>query len=215
MSRSPIDISRTISAEALVYPGDLPPEIKPRYEMARGDPFNLQDLHWSGHLLTHLDAPRHFFPEGDAIDDLPPDRFVGPAEVIEVEGPAVLPAHVPQQSAGLNLLFKTRNSIHWDPRAYDTGHVYISAAAAEAIAARGANLVGIDYLSADRFGDGDFPAHHALLGAGVLILEGIDLSGVEAGSYTLIALPLKIAGGDGSPVRAVLVPRDDASDGGG
>ncbi len=115
-----------------------------------------------------------------------------------------LQENVPEVAAGLNLLFKTRNSAHWDPTAYDANHVYIERTAAEAIAARGANLVGIDYLSVDRFGDETYPAHHALLGSGVLILEGLDLSGVEAGRYTLYALPLRIEDGDGSPVRAIL-----------
>lgn len=152
-----------------------------------------------------------FFPEGDAVDEIPPQRFFGEAVVIEVDGPAVEPEHIPQSAAGLNLLFKTGNSKHWDAPEFDTDYVYISAAAAETIAARGANLVGIDYLSADRFGDESYPAHHTLLGAGILILEGIDLSGVDSGRYTLIAVPLKISGGDGSPVRALLIPKNAAS----
>ena len=206
MSRGPIDISRTISSGALVYPGDTPPSVHRRCDLGAGDPFNILEFQWSGHVLTHVDAPRHFFRDGDAVDEIPPERFMGEAEVIEVEGPAVEPTHIPQQATGLNLLFKTRNSDHWDAPEFNPGYVYISAAAAGIIAQRGANLVGIDYLSADRFGDESYPAHHTLLGAGILILEGIDLSGVEAGRYTLIAVPLKISGGDGSPVRALLIP---------
>jgi arylformamidase len=211
LSLAPIDISRTIMEGAPVYPGDAPPVFSRRCDVARGDPYNVMEFHLSGHVLTHMDAPRHFVPEGAALDELPPERFIGPAEVIEVDGPAVEPEHIPQSAAGLNLLFKTRNSSRPFAAEFDAGHVYVSAAAAETIAERGANLVGIDYLSVDRFGDETYPAHRTLLGAGILILEGIDLSGVEAGRYTLVATPLKIAGGDGSPVRALLIPSGDVS----
>lgn len=210
MNRSLIDISRTISGDALVYPGDAPLRIEQLRTIGPDSPYGLLEIHCTTHFLTHLDAPLHFFAEGESVEELAPDRFIGDALVIEVEGDAVRESDVPENAAGLNLLFKTRNSIHWDPHAYDTGHVYIDGAAAEAMAARGANLVGLDYLSVDRFGDDAFPAHRALLGAGVLILEGLDLSGVEAGHYTLYALPLKIANGDGSPVRAVLAAESAA-----
>lgn len=204
MSR-PIDISRTISGDAPVYPGDPAPRLERLQAIARGDPVNLLGLHGTAHLLTHLDLPRHFSDAGAAAAEIPVERCIGPALVIEVEGPAVLPEHVPDHAAGLNLLFRTRHSRAWDPRVYDTSHVYISPEAARAIAARGANLAGIDYLDVDRHGDPDYPAHRTLLSAGVLILEGLDLAGAAPGRYTLIALPLKIAGGDGSPVRAVLL----------
>lgn len=211
MTPGPIDISRTITEDAPVYPGEPRLAIKRLHSIAAGMPYNVLKLAWTTHFLTHLDLPRHFFDSGAAADELPPERFIGPAFVIEVDGPAVLPEHVPEDAAGMNLLFKTRNSGYWDPLAWDTGHVYISREAAETIAARGANLAGIDYLDVDRHGDEEYPVHRILLAADVLILEGIDLSGVEAGPYTLVALPLKIAGGDGSPVRAVLLPADRAS----
>lgn len=203
-----IDISRIISGDAPVYPGDPAPRFERLQEIARGDPVNLLGLRCTAHLLTHLDLPRHFSDSGAAAADIPPERFIGPALVIEVEGPAILPEHIPARAAGLNLLFKTRHSGVWDPRVYDTDHVYISPEAARAIADRGANLAGIDYLDVDRHGDPDYPAHRALLSAGVLILEGLDLAGAAPGRYTLVALPLKIAGGDGSPVRAVLLAPD-------
>jgi arylformamidase len=204
LTRGFLDISRTIAPDALVYPGDPPLRMEPVSSIGPDHAYNVLALHWTTHFLTHLDAPRHFFPDGESIEDLAPERFIGEALVVEVEGSAVREQDVPENVSGLNLLFKTRNSAQWDPQAYNRDHVYLEGAAAEAIAARGANLVGLDYLSVDRFGDESYPAHRALLGAGVLILEGLDLSGVEAGRYTLYALPLKIADGDGSPVRAVL-----------
>ncbi len=198
------DISRTITAEPLVYPDDPPVRMERAVRIDEGSPFNVLHLSWSTHFLTHIDAPRHFFEEGESIAELAPERFIGPAVVVEVEGDAVQARDVPDVAPGVNLLFKTRNSVHWDSSVYDEQHVYITCEAAEAMVASGANMVGLDYLSVDRFGDEAYPVHRALLGGGVLILEGIDLSGVEEGAYTLYALPLKIEAGDGSPVRAVL-----------
>jgi arylformamidase len=200
-----IDISRTIAPGALVYPGD-PPILAHSLCSIGPDAYNLTQLNWTTHILTHLDAPLHFAAGAPSLDSLPLDCFMGPALVIEVEGDAVLPRHIPADPAGMNLLFKTRNSAQWDADAFDPSHAFVSAEAAALMAARGVNLAGIDYLSVDRYGDGAYPAHRALLGAGVLILEGVDLAGVDPGRYRLIALPLKIDHADGSPVRAVLLP---------
>lgn len=201
-----IDISRTISTGALVYPGDPPLEMRRRFRIGPESPFNLTELVWTSHFLTHIDAPRHFFEDGAALDEIAPERFGGEALVVQADGPAVGPEHVPENVQGLNLLFKTSNSARWDPHQYLRDHAYISGEAAQRMAAGGANLAGIDYLSVDRYGDESYPAHRRLLGRGVLILEGIDLAGVAPGRYRLFAFPLKIADGDGSPVRALLEP---------
>lgn len=110
------------------------------------------------------------------------------------------------QTRGRHLLFKTRHSDTFDPRSFDEQHVYVTAEAAALAVERRVNLVGIDDLSVDRHGDETYPAHRTRLGAGVPILEGLDLGGVTPGLYPLTALPLRIARGDGSPVRAVLTP---------
>lgn len=198
------DISRAIGERPLVYPGDAPVRMERACRIGAGSPFNVLHLDWSTHFLTHIDAPRHFLEEGESVAQIAPERFVGPALVVEVAGEAVRASDVPDAVTGLNLLFKTRNSAHWDPHIYNERHVYITREAAEAMVAGGANMAGLDYLSVDRFGDEAYPAHRVLLGGGVLILEGLDLSGVREGRYTLYALPLKIEAGDGSPVRAVL-----------
>lgn len=207
MTGRPIDISRTIEPGALVYPGDPPLEARPLCRIGPGSPFNLLELRWTTHFLTHLDAPLHFFEGAASVAEIPPERLIGQALVISVDGPAVLAEHIPASAAGVSLLFRTRHSSDWDPQIYDRDHVYISPAAARLMVERGVRLAGVDYLSVDRFGDEDYPVHRTLLGHGVLILEGLDLRSAPPGSYTLIALPLKIAGGDGSPVRAVLLPR--------
>lgn len=198
---SVIDISRTIGPGALVYPGDPPIGA----HTLCTSPYRLTKLEWTTHILTHIDAPRHFLPDGAAIDEIPPGRFLGPALVVEVDGDLVLERHIPAAAAGQNLLFKTRNSALWDSGRFDPTHAAISPAAARAMVEAGVNLAGIDYLSVDRFGDHAYPVHRTLLAAGVLILEGLDLSHAAPGAYTLAALPLKIEQGDGAPVRAALL----------
>jgi arylformamidase len=205
LKRTVIDISRSIGQDSLVYPGDPPPLMPRSSAIAAGHSYNVLELHWNTHLLTHLDAPYHFFEEGAPVDGIPLDRFIGEALVIEVEGPAVLEEHIPDAVGGLSLLFKTSNSRDWNAQ-FNPDHVFVSAGAAILMAQRQVNLVGVDYLSIEHYGDQAFPAHRALLGAGIPILEGLDLGAVEPGRYTLVALPLKIAGADGSPVRAVLLP---------
>jgi arylformamidase len=165
-------------------------------------------LVFPAHILTHMDAPRHFFPMGAGLDELPIQRFAGPAEVIAISGDCVLTGHIPETSRGVSLLFRSRNSGPWSSE-YDEKHVFISPEAAQLIVERGANLAGVDYLSVDPFDSEDFPAHRILLGAGVLILEGLDLQAVSPGTYFLLAFPLKLAQADGAPVRAVLLESND------
>jgi arylformamidase len=210
-----IDISRPIASGGLVYPGDPPLEVERLCTAGKDAPCTITSLGgWTTHFLTHVDAPLHFVAGGATLDDTPLERFAGEALVVEVEGDAVLPEHLPQGEDlwGVAVLFKTRNSRIDDWTVFREDHVYVSAAAAARAVERRVNLVGIDYLSVDRHGDEAYPAHHTLLGNGVLILEGIDLAGVAPGRYTLVALPLRIAGADGSPVRAALIPHDAHDD---
>ncbi|MCL5269846.1 MAG: cyclase family protein [bacterium] len=202
-----IDVSRLIAAGAIAYPGDPPLVIEPVSRIGPGSPASVTRLCLSTHLLTHLDPPCHFIEGGAAVDAIEPARLIGTARVVEVAGDAVAPGDLPDPAGlgGLNLLFKTRHSAAFDPYRFDERHVHLLPETAAILARAGVNLVGIDYLSVERFGDEHYPVHRILLGAGVLILEGLDLSNAPAGDYTLVALPLRIAGGDGSPVRAVLL----------
>jgi arylformamidase len=206
-----LDISRTISSDAPTYPGDPPLGTEPLCVIGEDAPCNVTRLTgWTTHVLTHVDAPLHFIKDGASLDEMDLTRFVSGALVLEVSGDAIGPADLPSRAEieGKSILFKTRNSTEPTPGRFDEKHVWLSAEAAVQLAASGANLVGIDYLSIDRYGDEDYPAHRALLEASVLILEGVDLADVAPGRYTLVALPLKIAGADGSPVRAVLLAGD-------
>ncbi|WP_199512216.1 cyclase family protein [Nucisporomicrobium flavum] len=200
-----IDISRSINAAAAVYPGDDPIELAAVCEIGPEAPCNITSLGgWTTHFLTHIDAPKHFIPNGITLDQLPLDRFIMPAIVVEVGGDAVTAEDVPTQIAGKAVLFKTRNSAT-EPTTFDERHVYIGKDAVQVIIERGAKTVGIDYLSVDRYGDEEYPAHRGLLSNEILILEGLDLSAVTPGSeFELNAVPLRIADADGSPVRALL-----------
>lgn len=201
-----IDISVTIREGAVVYPGDAPLVHRPVSRIGSESASSVTRLDWCTHFLTHVDPPSHFIADGETLDEVNLNRYCGESLVVEVEGPSIRPEHLPGGDLnGLNLLFKTRNSFAWDATEFNPDHVYVSGEAAQEMVARGVNLVGIDYLSVEKYGDWGFPAHYALLGNGVVILEGIDLSKVEPGRYFLYALPLKIAQGDGSPVRAVLI----------
>jgi len=209
MSKAIIDISRIISNEALVYPGDAPINLSPEYEIYQTCSCRITKLeNWTTHFLTHVDAPRHFDKNGATLDDIPLKRFMGKALIVEVNVDAINADVIDQFEfpIGLNVLFKTRHSIPQQGLAFDKNHVFITSCGAKALVERGVNLVGIDYLSVDAYGDESYPAHRTLLGNNVLILENVNLSAVQPGLYNLMALPLKIKGGDGSPVRAVLTP---------
>lgn len=207
MHQKAIDISRTISADALVYPGRNSIRINPTSRPTADGFCNTTQIEgWTTHLLTHVDLPLHFVAGGASLDEVPLDRFIGRALVVEIEDDAVMADHVHALGdvRGWNVLFKTRNSSDYSGNSFNENHVYVTRTAAELLVEKGVNMVGIDYLSVDRYGDHRYPTHRTLLGANILILEGIDLSQVEPGPYILSALPLKIAKGDGSPVRAVL-----------
>ncbi len=196
-----LDISRVIGPALAMPPGGAAPGTSLVCDIGPDSPSRVTRLeNWTTHLATHVDVPRHFLPDGETVDAVDLRRFRGPATVVRVAGRAVLPADVPRVPAGHNILFATGG----DPDDPDVGG-YLHPDTVAVLLARRPNLVGIDAGGVDRPGDHACPAHHGLLGAGVLLLEGLDLTGVAQGDYTLWALPLRIADGDGSPVRAVLV----------
>ncbi len=208
-----IDISLPISASTPKYPGDPSVEIRDYCSLARGGITNTSLLTLSAHTGTHIDAPAHFFEDGAPISAITLEAVIGEAHVIELEtGANLITAEhvaclVPQNTT--RVLFKTKNSTWWsDPLSLvrDEAHAYISAGAASLLVKRGVQLVGIDYLSVDPLESPDFPAHKVLLGAGVWILEGLDLREAAAGAYELVCLPLRLTGGlgDAAPARALL-----------
>ena len=204
------DISPILGSEAPDYPGDPPYRRTTVAALAAGDGSELSRFEFSAHAGAHLDAPAHFIPGGRTIDRYPAAAFILPALVAAIEDPeAVRPAELDRlrpRPAGA-LLFRTRNSTDGLMLApvFAERWVHLAAEAAAWCVARKLALVGIDGLSVDRFRDPAHPAHHALLGAGILVLEGINLRAVAPGPYTLVCLPLRAAGAEASPVRAVLI----------
>lgn len=202
-----IDISTPIHPGMVVWPGDSAVRVEQTMHMDRGDPFNLTLLSMTAHTGTHVDAPRHFLADGVAIDQMPLDTLVGPAQVIEVNDPvAVRAEHVPDNlEPGARLLFKTRNSTEYLARpGFVEEFVFVSEEAALKLASASVRMVGMDYLSVGGFRNDMRETHVALLGAGIYVVEGLVLAHVQPGAYELVCLPLLIPGADGSPARALL-----------
>lgn len=203
------DISLTISSELPRWPGSPPVEFTRRRDMARGDPVNDGALSFGVHTGTHVDAPVHFLANGTDVTQLALDALLGPAVVAALPGVDAVSARdlealdLPADTQ--RLLLRTRNSEGWrrGDREFRPDFVALTADAARWVAARGIRLIGVDYLSVQIF-HGDPQTHIALLQAGVVIVEGLNLAEVAPGSYELICLPLKLAGADGAPARAVL-----------
>lgn len=205
------DISVSIHPKLPVWPGD-PQVVLERYrQQSKGDASNDSRLACSVHCGTHIDAPAHFIDRGTTIEQLSLDSLVGSATVVEFpEIDRITPDLLETQQIDAQtdrLLLKTKNSELWaDPEhEFYPDFVALSAESARWVVNKGIKLVGIDYLSIQLFKDAEPQTHQILLEAGVIILEGLDLRAVAPGSYQLICLPLKLAGSDGSPARAILI----------
>ena len=208
-----IDITRSLSPDTAVWPGDQPVQWTWSARREEGSSVNLGAIHTTVHAGTHADAPLHTEGGGRAIHTVDLDPYIGPAEVIHVRGDAVTESDVANVTER-RVLFRTPASDlpdnEWPERVTP-----ISPGAIDAMNDRGVVLVGTDAPSVDPLDSKTLDAHHALFAAGMLNLEGLCLREVESGRYSLIALPLKIHGADGSPVRAALRATDPAFPGPG
>jgi arylformamidase len=206
------DVTLTISADLPVWPGDPDIQLYRISKMEEGAHANVSQMNMGVHVGTHVDAPYHFLGNGAAtVESLSLNLLTGRAYVLQIphsEGlitaATLVKAEIPPRTR--RLLFKTRNSTYWasGERQFQTGFVGLSPDAAEYVVNKGIKLVGIDYLSIAPYKQGA-PTHKALLEAGVVVIEGLDLSAVRPGRYSLYCLPLKLAGSDGAPARAILV----------
>jgi arylformamidase len=202
-----IDISRTLEPALAVWPGDTPFERRTVLAMADGAFVNLSTLTLSSHTGAHVDAPFHVQRNGVTIERLPLDAYWGPAQVVTVQKPAgpLVPEDFHHVDLSLAPRLLVRSGGSTAPHdVFPAEFVYPSPALAAALGRAGIVLYGSDTPSMDHADSKDLPGHNALLAAGVVILEGLDLRAAPDGLYELVALPLKIAGGDGSPVRAAL-----------
>ncbi len=205
------DITVPISNDLPVYPGDPAIQITRVMSLEKGDLARVSHLSFSTHIGTHIDPPYHFMMGGQPLDQVPLEVFIGPARVIDAGDVDVIDAALLAKfdlDGATRILFKTRNSRLWrETNEFREDFVYLETDGAELLVERGVRLVGIDYLSIEKFNFDKPTTHWTLLGAGVVIVEGLDLSEVEPGDYELICLPLKIKDGDGGPARAVLRER--------
>lgn len=202
-----IDITRTVTVGMAVWDGDTPFNLEQQLSLAKGDSVNLTTLTVSAHMGTHVDAPAHFDLNGRTMEQVPLDVYWGPAQVVTVAKTAgpLTPAdfnHV-DLSLAPRLLVNSHHAER-DQTIFHHDFVYPSPELADYLGQRGIILYGADAPSMDAADDPTLPGHHALLRNGIYILEGLDLRQAPDGVYEFVAFPLKIAGGDGSPVRAVL-----------
>ena len=205
------DVTVPISNELPAWPGDPAIEISD-WRKLPGDGANVSMLNFGAHTGTHVDAPAHFIDGAGKVEALDLEVLIGEAEVVAVPDDcrAIDEAFVLKHCApgARRILFKTRNSAFWsepDPQFHED-FTYLDLKAAETLVQHGLKLVGIDYLSIEKFGSPKHETHLALLSRGVVILEGLNLSDVPAGRYELICLPLRLRSnlGDGAPARVVL-----------
>jgi len=212
------DISMRIRPGMLSWPGSASPEQTWEERLDRGQGSSTSAWILRSHAGTHIDAPAHFIRSGALLSELPLDAFVGPCTVVQVTDEVERIDRGVVESLRLGrpdargskpdlarLLFKTSNSTRrLDRDTFDPSFVAFTPDGAEALVSLGARLLGIDYLSVDLFGDQGYPAHRALLGAGIVVLECLDLRTVAPGRYQLACLPLRLDGSEAAPARAVL-----------
>jgi arylformamidase len=202
------DVSLPIVTGGVVYPGNAPIDIAPIKTVASGGSSTISKISFGSHTATHVDPPSHFFADGRTVDQLPLDVLIGRALLVRLPDAvmAITAEHVRQANIGghTRVLFASRNSGFNRDTAFHPDFTYVAPDAAELLVKQGVRLVGVDYLSIEQYHSGHGQTHKTLLGAGVVIIEGLQLSEPPAGEYELICLPLRLAGLDGAPARVVL-----------
>jgi arylformamidase len=205
------DISLSLSPNLPTWPGDPGLKLEQYASMDRGTHYNATQISSSVHVGTHVDAPRHFLSDGGTVEQLPLDVLTGPCYVTQLpDGIDAITAEVLDRteitSEMKRVLFGTSNSHYWarGESKFQTDFVAITEDGAEWLVERGVQLVGVDYLSVAPYEE-SIPTHVVLLKAGVVVVEGLNLSNIMRGFYDLYCLPLKIAGSDGAPARAILI----------
>ncbi len=209
------DVSVPVSTGLPVYEGDPGVQIELVAAMARGGIADVRSLSMGVHTGTHMDAPAHFIPGGASIDALDLSICIGPAQVVDLGNSDQALIQRADLEARLapgveRLLLRTPNSALWRQPGFKPGFVALDESAAALLVERGVRLAGIDYLSIAPSG-APAPVHRILLRAGIAILEGLDLSGVPEGRFTLVCLPLRLAGAEAAPARAILLAEDEVT----
>jgi arylformamidase len=215
-----IDITVPLTTEMPIWPGCKGIRITPAMRMDEGDSYNASRLDFNLHTGTHVDAPRHFLQNGSTVEQLPLDVLIGPSYVAYLPDAADV---TPSNLTDLNLppgierlLLRTRNSELWTAKTteFKEDFTALTHEAAQWIVDKKIRLLGVDYLSVQRFAD-DPTTHQILLGADTIVLEGINLSNVKTGTYELICLPLRLLGTEAAPARVILRQIPEPSTAGG
>lgn len=214
------DVTRAVHPGMSVWPGDQPPQQQWIERMSQGQACNLSAWILGSHTGTHVDAPSHFVVGGDDVDAMPLDNLLGIADVLPVGDDAgfitaeTLRQAWPPDRTLRRVLLKTRNSDRGADAPFDPEFVSLDETAARFLVAQGVSTVGTDYLSVERYVDESavdyaYAVHHALLGAGIAVIEGLDLHLVPAGTLYLCCLPLRLQGSEASPARVILISDND------
>ena len=206
------DISVPLRPDMPTYEGEPGPRLEFRKLLSKGDSSTVSVLSLGSHTGTHVDAPSHFIDGAHGVEELPLDALVGPAYVAEFSGNTHITATDLESMAipadCQRLLFKTRNSAFWVDPEFHTDFIALAPDAARKLTERDLRLVGIDYLSIERFRARPHEVHETLLAGGVVVLEGADLRSVSGGSYFLVCAPLNVVGAEGAPARAFLIDQN-------
>jgi arylformamidase len=209
-----IDISIPITPTMPIWPGDELVELTQTSAIAKGDAANISRIAMGVHTGTHIDAPKHFIESGITVDQISLDKLVGKALVLNIDhqvnviSEEILKAHpdIHFLTKEKKVLFKTRNSALWKqhPNEFYQNYVALDTSGANFLQQFQLDLIGIDYLSISTYEVTELP-HQILLSAGIILLEGLDLSDVDGRFYQLYCLPLKLSGCEGAPARVILV----------
>jgi arylformamidase len=203
------DVSVPIRTGGLVYPGNPEISVELQQAVAKGASANVSFVRFGSHTGTHADAARHFFDDGQSVDQIPLERLIGPATLIAFpeDVRSVTADHLKSKNlkGSKRVLIRTRNSALLSQREFVPDYTFLAPDGAQYLVDLGVELVGVDYLSIEQFHSGHHRTHRTLLERAVVIVEGLDLSVPPAGQYQFICLPLRLQGCDGAPARAVLI----------
>jgi arylformamidase len=203
------DLSVPIKTGGLVYPGNPEISVELQQAVAKGASANVSLIRFGSHTGTHADASRHFFDDGQPVDQIPLERLIGPAILIalpdDVRSVTAEDLKSKKLAGQKRVLIRTRNSALLSQKEFVPDYTFLAPDGAQYLVDLGVELVGVDYLSIEQFHSGHHRTHKTLLARSVVIVEGLDFSAPPAGEYQFICLPLRIEGCDGAPARAVLI----------
>lgn len=202
------DISLPIQNHMLVWPGDPGVSITVKTTV-KNDGVRTSWFSFGSHTATHIDAPNHFLEKATGIDKIAIDKMIGPCMVVDLtnlDHNEIMVSDLPREAIKKSgrILFKTGNFVYLHKKVFPQQYISLSLETAEYLVQRGVVLVGIDFLGIEKRKNPGHPVHKALLSRGIVLVEGLDLSNVPAGMYTLVCLPIKVVDADGAPVRAIL-----------